>query len=353
MVRNPWYYRAVCVISQGVWHVILTHMLIDEATIMVEAGDGGDGKVAFFPNYGKPAGGDGGRGGDLYAVVDSNLSTLTKYTRTHKYHAPDGEIGRSGTKDGKDGESLTLHFPIGTQLIDTVTHESFELTEGTPMLLCKGGQGGWGNASVSRKNQGVFATAYPGSEGQKRTLHVIMRLIADCGLIGLPNAGKSSLLNVLTDAHAKVANYPFTTLEPNLGILKFTISNSQFSNAKERIILADIPGLIEGASAGKGLGDKFLKHIEKVRVILHCISSETTDLADDYAKVRKELEDYNPALLEKEEIIILTKADTLCDDTARQKLRQVAEGLASTVVFTSILDDTTISHLTDMIVSSA
>ena len=328
-------------------------MLIDEAIITVEAGDGGGGRVAFFPNYGKPAGGDGGRGGDLYAIVDSNLSTLTKYTRTHKYHAEDGLVGRSSTKDGKDGESLTLRFPIGTQLIDNVTEESIELQEGAPpALLCKGGQGGWGNASVSRKNQGVFATAYPGRAGQKRNFHVIMRLIADCGLIGIPNAGKSSLLNVLTDAHAKVANYPFTTLEPNLGILKFPISNSQFSNSQNRIILADIPGLIEGASAGKGLGDKFLKHIEKVKVILHCISCETNDLAGDYKKIRKELEEYNPALLAKKEIIILTKMDTLCDDTARHKLKQSAEGLASTVVFCSILDDTTISNLTDVIVSS-
>ena len=328
-------------------------MLIDEAIISVEAGNGGDGRVAFFQNYGKPAGGDGGRGGDLYAIVDPNLSTLTKYTRTHKYHAEDGLVGRSSTKDGKDGENLTLRFPIGTQLIDNVTQESIELQEGAPpALLCKGGQGGWGNASVSRKNQGVFATAYPGRAGQKRNFHVIMRLIADCGLIGIPNAGKSSLLNVLTDAHAKVANYPFTTLEPNLGILKFPISNSQFSNSQNRIILADIPGLIEGASAGKGLGDKFLKHIEKVKVILHCISCETNDLAGDYKKIRKELEEYNPALLAKKEIIILTKMDTLCDDTARLKLKQSAEGLASTVVFCSILDDTTISNLTDVIVSS-
>jgi GTP-binding protein len=327
-------------------------MLIDEAIITVEAGDGGDGRVAFFPNYGKPAGGNGGKGGDLYAVVDPNLSTLTKYTRTHQYHAPDGKGGGSGTRDGQDGEDLTLRFPIGTQLIDTVSHESIELSEGVPVRLCKGGQGGWGNASVSRKNKGVFATAYPGREGQKRNFHVIMRLIADCGLIGLPNAGKSSLLNALTNAHAKVADYPFTTLEPNLGILKFPISNSQFSNAQNRIILADIPGLIEGASAGKGLGDKFLKHIEKVKVILHCISCETADLPGDYQKIRKELEDYNPALLAKKEIIILTKMDTLCDDTTRQKLRQMAEALSSTVVFASILDDTTISDLTDMIVSA-
>jgi GTP-binding protein len=130
-------------------------MLIDEAIITVEAGDGGDGRVAFFPNYGKPAGGNGGKGGDLYAVVDPNLSTLTKYTRTHQYHAPDGKGGGSGTRDGQDGEDLTLRFPIGTQLIDTVSHESIELSEGVPVRLCKGGQGGWGNASVSRKNKGV------------------------------------------------------------------------------------------------------------------------------------------------------------------------------------------------------
>jgi GTP-binding protein len=327
-------------------------MLIDEAIISVEAGNGGDGRVSFFPNYGKPAGGDGGKGGNLYAVVDRNLSTLTKYTRTHKYHAPNGKAGESTTRNGKDGEDLTLRFPPGTQLIDTVTHESIELKEGEPVLLCKGGQGGWGNASVSRKNQGVFATAYPGKPGQKRNLRVVMRLIADCGLIGLPNAGKSSLLNVLTDAHAKVANYPFTTLEPNLGILKVQSTKYKVQSEEKRIILADIPGLIEGASAGKGLGDKFLKHIEKVKVILHCISCETSDLASDYKKIRKELEEYNSALLAKKEIIILTKADTLCDDTARLKLKQSAEGLASTVVFCSILDDTTISNLTDVIVSS-
>lgn len=320
-------------------------MLIDEAIILVEAGTGGTGRVSFFPNYGKPAGGDGGRGGDLYATVDRNLSTLTKYVRTHKYHAPDGKAGESTTRDGKDGEDLTLRFPIGTQLVDTETHETFELTEGIPVLLCKGGKGGWGNATVSRKNQGVFTTAYPGKAGQRRNLRVVMRLIADCGLIGLPNAGKSSLLNVLTNANAKVANYPFTTLEPNLGML-------EAQNEGKKIILADIPGLIEGASTGKGLGDKFLKHIEKVKVILHCISCETIDLGSDYEKIRRELEAYNPALLTKKEIIILTKVDTLCDDTARLKLKQEAERLASMVVFASILDDTTISSLADVIVST-
>ena len=337
-------------------------MLIDEAIILVEAGDGGDGRVAFFPNYGKPAGGDGGRGGDLYAVVDPNLSTLLKYTRTLSYHAPDGQVGRSSTKNGKDGENLTLRFPIGTLLIDTVTHESIELTQGKPVLLCKGGQGGWGNASVSRKNQGVFSTAYPGKPGQKRKFHVIMRLIADCGLIGLPNAGKSSLLNVLTDAHAKVANYPFTTLEPNLGILKVQSTplrqdfegqaGQKVQSEEKRIILADIPGLIEGASEGKGLGDKFLKHIEKVRVLLHCISCETADMVADYQKIRQELAAYNPDLLKKQEMLVLTKVDVLCDDTARFKLEKIAQGLASNVVFVSVLDDTTISRLVAAIASA-
>lgn len=322
-------------------------MLIDEATITITSGTGGEGRVSFYLNRGKPSGGDGGRGGAVYAVVSSQLTTLSKYVRTPRYKAADGGPGDTFNKTGKNAEDLTLSFPTGTQLIDLDSNEPIELQEqASPVLLCKGGRGGWGNTHFSRKNLGMFSKALPGMPGITRRFKVVMRLIADCGFIGLPNAGKSSLLNVLTDAHAKVANYPFTTLEPNLGILKT-------STYGKRIVLADIPGLIEGASTGKGLGDKFLKHIEKVNVLLHCISCESTDMHADYQKIRDELRAYNPLLLDKKEIIILTKVDTLCDDASRQKLEKIGRSLASTVVFVSILDDTTISQLTDLISSSA
>ncbi len=324
-------------------------MLIDEATITVSGGSGGDGKVAFFAGRGKPAGGDGGRGGDVYALIDPHLTSLVRYVRKRTYKAVDGADGGTTTKDGKDGDHLTLTFPPGTQLTDIQSGEVYEPLMDTPTLLTSGGRGGWGNSTISRRRPGVFSLANQGVPGKVREFHVVLRLIADCGLIGLPNAGKSSLLNALTRAHAQVADYPFTTLEPNLGILKLPISNLQFSKAKENIILADIPGLIEGASTGKGLGDKFLKHIEKVRVLLHCISVETHDLTTDYQTIRRELSAYNPSLLDKKEIIILTKSDTVCDDATREKLMRAARSLASTVVYTSVIDDISLTRLADTI----
>lgn len=362
-------------------------MLIDEVRITITSGSGGDGRVSFYSPKGKPSGGDGGVGGSVYACINPQMSSLAPYAQTPIRRAQEGSAGATFNKTGKNGADLTLFFPIGTQLKDTETGELIELQEGAePVLLCAGGRGGWGNAHYMQKHPGSFSTALSGKPGVTRTFLAVMRLIADCGLVGLPNAGKSSLLNALTDAQAKVANYPFTTLEPNLGVLiaksrdkrvnpptprlrrtrkekddRTTLATDTNTyemsddgpRTKNLIVIADIPGLIEGASQGKGLGHKFLKHIEKVKVILHCISCETNNLEADYQLVRGELLKYNPSLGEKQEIIVLTKEDTLWDDAVRQNLYAKAQKLASTVVFVSVLKDTTISDLTDLIASSA
>jgi len=326
-------------------------MLIDEALITVYAGHGGDGLVTFFMGRGKPSGGDGGKGGCVYATVSPQLTSLLKYVKTPNYHAKDGESGGSFTKTGHNADDLILGFPTGTQLIDSQSGEVINLQPGENVLLCKGGAGGWGNSRISLRQQGVFDKANDGKQGDRRSFKVIMRLIADCGLIGLPNAGKSSLLNVLTKADAKVASYPFTTLEPNLGVLAVKgIKPGAGRSISDAIIIADIPGLIEGASSGKGLGVKFLKHVEKVNVLLHCISLETKDILADYQKVHEELREYNVGLLNKKEIILLTKSDLFIEDKDHiNKQETVAKSICKDVMVVSAIDDESIFALAKQI----
>lgn len=281
-------------------------MFIDEADIVVTAGKGGDGKISFYPMKNGPDGGNGGNGGNVYARLDPTLSNLNKFWERKSYKAGNAMAGGSYRRKGANGEDLFLYFPKGTTLIDKETGHEIELMdESTEVLLCRGGQGGRGNDAFKSS---VFQTPRKyetGKEGQVKQFHVILRLIADYGLIGLPNAGKSSLLNELTAANVKTAAYPFTTLEPNLGVV-------------DGKILADIPGLIEGASGGKGLGVKFLKHIEKVDMLLHCIASDSVDVVKDYKTVVDELQKYNPTLLEKEQIILLTKHDLVDANTIKK-----------------------------------
>ena len=274
-------------------------MIIDEAFITVEAGKGGDGIAAYFPNKSGPAGGNGGAGGNVYARGDRQLTSLMKYAKKHLFAADPGVRGGSFQMTGADAPDLYLDFPVGTELIDNVTNGRIELLkDGQVSLLCVGGNGGYGNEHYKTATNRTPRRFDKGTPGQKRQFKVMMRLIADVGFIGLPNAGKSSLLNELTAASAKVAPYPFTTLEPNLGALG-------------KVILADIPGLIEGASNGRGLGTKFLKHVEKVSILLHCIPSDmpASEIAKTYKAVRAELGAFNQELLKKREIILLTKSD--------------------------------------------
>lgn len=288
-------------------------MLIDEVDIVIKPGHGGPGKVSFRGKKGGgPDGGNGGKGGDIFVEVTSDLYALNRFVSKKVLDAPNGEPGGSNEKSGSNANDLILIMPIGTFITDGQGME-IELDElGKKVLLAKGGLGGKGNAFFKSSKNTTPRYAQPGLRGEEKKLNLKLKLIADFGLIGLPNAGKSSILNELTNATAKIGDYPFTTLEPNLGML----------NNK---VLADIPGLIEGASVGKGLGHKFLKHIEKVKLLLHCISSESEDPIKDYKIIQKELKEYNPLLLEKQEIILLTKSDLLDEKDLEKKLKSLAK----------------------------
>lgn len=278
-------------------------MLIDEAHVSIKAGDGGNGIVHFYTDRwrpkGGPDGGNGGRGGDIIFVAVSDISRLQQFRHAKKFQAQNGDPGGANQRTGKDGQDLIMEIPAGS-IISYDNGTQIELTKvGQTYLAAKGGRGGVGNHHFRSATNQTPEQFRPGQKTEAKNIFIQLKLIADVGLIGLPNAGKTSLLNELTSANAKVANYAFTTLEPNLGV------------AKSGRIFADIPGLIEGASEGKGLGTKFLKHIERTRILVHCLSSESTDPKKDYQTVRQELANYSSKLAEKPEILIVTKSDLL------------------------------------------
>ncbi len=288
-------------------------MLIDEVDIVIKAGHGGPGRISFHSKKGAgPDGGNGGKGGDVYVDVTSDLYALNRYISKKVLAAPNGEAGGKNEKTGADAGDLTLIMPIGTFITDGEDKE-IELNEiGKKVLIAKGGLGGKGNAFFKSPRNTTPRYAQPGLRGEEKKLNLKLKLIADFGLIGLPNAGKSSILNELTNASAKIGDYPFTTLEPNLGMLNGSV-------------IADIPGLIEGASEGKGLGHKFLKHIEKVKLLLHCISTESDNPLTDYKIILDELKKFNPLLLEKQEMILLTKSDLINKEDLEKKLKNLAK----------------------------
>lgn len=288
-------------------------MLVDEIEIIVKGGHGGAGRVSFYrKSKGGPDGGDGGKGGDTFIETTTDIYALSQLVPNTVYAAENGQPGDSNIKTGESGKDLTLKMPVGTVLIDQ-NNQEIELNElNQKILIAKGGLGGQGNAAFKSSSNTTPKYAQPGLNGQEKKLSIKLKLIADFGLIGLPNAGKSSLLNEITNANAKVGNYPFTTLEPNLGVL----------NGK---VIADIPGLIEGAGEGRGLGHKFLKHIEKVTLLLHCISAESENSLRDYKTVQTELKKFNPKLLEKDEVILLTKSDLLEKNDLKNKIKSLTK----------------------------
>lgn len=276
-------------------------MFVDKVNVLVQGGHGGAGYVSFgFKRNSGPDGGNGGKGGDVYITATSDLTLLRDYVSKNKFKAEDGQGGFRNKKTGKGGEDIEIFVPVGTVVTNLENNQVIATFEevGQKELIARGGLGGRGNAEFKSPTRTTPDFAQPGLAGVKLELELNLKIIADYGLVGLPNAGKSSLLNELTNAKAKVGNFSFTTLAPNIGVLVGTNK-----------VIADIPGLIEGASTGKGLGIGFLKHIEKVKVLIHCISSESDDFERDYKIIRKELEEYSSELANKKEIIVITKSD--------------------------------------------
>ena len=285
-------------------------MLIDEITITIKAGDGGNGAVAF--NKVKlsrgPTGADGGNGGSVYFEGTGDINGLMVYASRKEVEAERGRDGRGQFLDGRKGEEFIMKIPTGSTVTNLETNFSQEIAEvGQRILAAGGGIGGRGNFKFRSATNTTPMEHEDGTKGDVATYRIELRLIADVGLVGLPNAGKSTLLNELTAAKSRVANYAFTTLEPHLG--------SYYG-----VILADIPGIIEGASSGKGLGVKFLKHIERTRVLFHLIDAESDDVARDYKVIRKELETYNPELTKKTEHVFLTKTDAVTPEEVKEKI---------------------------------
>jgi GTP-binding protein len=301
-------------------------MLTDEAKINITAGRGGDGIVTFdkvMMSIG-PTGGKGGNGGNVNFIGVADIFALNKYRHKKDHYADDGGRGRSGRADGPNGKDLSLTVPIGTVITETNSKKSFEITEIDQVVLAaRGGIGGRGNFFFRSPSNTSPQKFEEGKPGENFEFSLELRLIADIGLIGLPSAGKSSLLNELTAAQAKVGAYHFTTLEPNLGAL-------------DDFIIADIPGLIEGASDGRGLGIKFLRHIQRTRVLVHCLSLESDDLFRDYKVIRKELEKYNPEMLEKKELILLTKTDLVSEDELARQMKKIKAKIQNEVLPISI-----------------
>ncbi|PLX44620.1 MAG: GTPase ObgE [Hyphomicrobiales bacterium] len=290
---------------------------LDQAKIFIRSGGGGAGCISFrrekYVEFGGPDGGDGGHGGNVYAEVEPGLNTLIDYRYQQHFKAGRGVHGMGRDRTGASGEDVVLKVPVGTQIFEE-DHETLiaDLTEeGQRVLLAEGGNGGWGNARFKSSTNQAPRKANPGGPHEERWIWLQLKLIADAGLVGLPNAGKSTFLASVSAARPKIADYPFTTLHPNLGVVRAGIDS---------FVLADIPGLIEGAHEGVGLGIRFLGHVERCRVLLHLVSALEEDVAAAYRTVRHELEEYGAGLEGKTEIVALNKCDALGEEEIADKL---------------------------------
>jgi GTP-binding protein len=306
---------------------------LDEAKIYCRSGDGGDGVVAFrrekFLEFGGPDGGNGGRGGDVVFEAVANLNTLIDFRYTQHFRAKKGGNGAGGNRTGADAPDLVIKVPVGTQILDDdrVTLLADLDAPGKRIVLLRGGDGGFGNAHYKSSTNRAPRRADKGWPGQERWVWLRLKLIADAGLIGLPNAGKSTFLAAVSAARPKIADYPFTTLAPQLGVVRLS--------ATQEFVLADIPGLIEGAHAGTGLGDRFLGHVERCKVLLHLIDGAAGDVVRAWRTVRAELAAYGAGLAEKPEIIALNKADAMTPREAATRRAALARASGKDVLLLS------------------
>src|SRR5687768_538447 len=297
---------------------------VDEAFIDIAAGDGGNGCVSFrhekYKEFGGPNGGDGGRGGHVWALADTNLNTLVDYRFSRKHHARSGEHGMGSDMFGAMGDDIVLKMPVGTIITDAETGEVlYELLQpGEKLLIAKGGDGGFGNMRFKSSINRAPRQKTPGWPGEKRKLKLELKVLADVGLLGMPNAGKSTLIAAISNARPKIADYPFTTLHPNLGVVRVA--------AEQSFVVADIPGLIEGASEGAGLGHLFLRHLQRTSLLLHLVDFAPFDEgADPVAQVRaivRELEKYDPELAAKPRWLVLNKLDMIPADERAERVRE-------------------------------
>ena len=296
-------------------------MFVDIAKIKIKAGDGGNGAVAFhrekYVASGGPDGGDGGRGGNILFYADDNLSTLADFRYKKKYEAPAGSDGRAGRQSGRKAEDLVIGVPRGTLIKDSASGKIIaDVCDTTPQIIARGGNGGWGNSHFANATRQVPRFAKPGAPNKKLDITLELKLLADVGLIGFPNVGKSTLISVVSEAKPKIADYHFTTLTPVLGVVRMGQGSS--------FVMADIPGLIEGAGEGVGLGHEFLRHVERCRLLVHVLDiagSEGRDPLEDFEKINHELAVYNPELATREQIVVGNKCD-LTDDETVERIKQ-------------------------------
>jgi GTP-binding protein len=305
-------------------------MFIDKVTVSIKAGNGGNGYVSFrnekYVDKGGPDGGDGGDGADVVVVASNNQNTLATYRYDKRIFAEDGAGGFSRNKHGRSAEDLVVLLPVGTTVIDEDGKVRADLKEeGQRVVIAHGGKGGFGNAHFTSSVRQAPNFAEKGEEGDVFTAILELKMIAEVGIIGLPNAGKSTFLSVVTNAKPEIANYPFTTLVPNLGVVDMTKGQS--------MLLADIPGLIEGASEGKGLGDEFLRHVERTQVLVHCVDAYSNHIAEDYVVIRNELKAYSADIAKRPEVILLTKIDGLDEDVVGMQIDELKTVCKTTRIF--------------------
>ena len=321
---------------------------LDQVKIYVKAGNGGSGSPSFrrekFVEFGGPDGGDGGKGGSVILISERNLNTLIDYRYQQHFKAERGKDGSGKNKTGKGGEDLYLKVPLGTQVFeeDNKTRMYDFKSQKEEFLVATGGKGGFGNTRFKSSTNRAPKKFTKGGQGEEFWIWLQLKTIADIGIIGLPNAGKSSLLASMTSANPKIANYKFTTINPNLGVASYD---------DKEVTLADIPGLIEGAHTGTGLGIKFLKHIERCKTLLHLIDITEDDLFISYNQVRKELSKYSKDLVKKKEIVVLNKTDLIDEEEKKEKIKKLKNKLKKNIFLMSTMDKKSVSDIKSKLVN--